>query len=114
MERIDVLEQAKDALSVKRVIGDPYERNGVTVIPAVSMGGGGGGGLGNDEDGKQSGYGGGFGLRARPAGAYVITGDSVRWVPAIDVTRIVLGGQLIAIVALLVIRSIVRNKQPSR
>ncbi len=32
------------------------------------------------------------------------------WEPALDVNRIVLGGQLVAIVALLVLRSIVRRR----
>ena len=38
--------------------------------------------------------GGGFGLSATPAGAYVIRGGAVEWQPAIDVNRIVLGGQI--------------------
>src|SRR5579864_7133959 len=106
MEHLDVLEQAKDVLTAKRVIGEPYEKNGVTVIPAVAVGGGGGGGLGNDAEGKPGGYGGGFGLRARPLGAYVVKGDSVRWLPSIDATRVVIGAQLTVVVALLVVRSI--------
>ena len=110
MERIEVLEQAKDLLIAERAIGQPYEKNGVTVIPAVSVGGGGGGGSGNDTEGKPGGYGGGFGVRARPLGAYVIKGDSVRWLPSIDATRVVIGAQLTAIVALLVVRRIVRSR----
>lgn len=110
MDRLDILEQAKEVLTARRAIGDPYEKNGITLIPAVSLGGGGGGGLGNDAGGKASGYGGGVGVRARPLGAYVIRGDSVRWVPSVDATRIALGGQLTAIVALLVLRSIVRSR----
>ena len=110
MEPSEFLEQATDVLTAKRVIGEPYEKNGVTVIPAVSVGGGGGGGLGNDGEGKPGGYGGGFGVRARPLGADVIKGDSVRWVPSIDATRVAVGAQLTVIVALLVLRSIVRSR----
>jgi len=106
----EALEQATDVLTAKRVIGEPYEKNGLTFIPAVSIGGGGGGGLGNDTEGKPGGYGGGFGVRARPLGAYVIKGDSVRWVPSVDATRVVIGAQLTAIVGLLVVRSIVRSR----
>ena len=35
MEVNDVISQARDTLTVKRVFGDPYEKNGVTVIPAA-------------------------------------------------------------------------------
>jgi uncharacterized spore protein YtfJ len=50
--------------------------------------GGGGGGGGRDEQG-QEGQGGGFGLHARPVGAYVIKDGNVRWTPAVDVNGIV-------------------------
>ncbi len=36
--------------------------------------------------------------------------EMLSWEPALDVNRIVLGGQLVAIVALLVLRSIVRRR----
>jgi hypothetical protein len=45
-------------------------------------------------------------VNAKPAGAFVIRGDDVAWRPAIDVNRIVLGAQVIALVAMLVVRSI--------
>ena len=50
------------------------------------------------------------GLTARPAGAYVISGDEVRWQPAVDVNRIVLGAQVVAVVALLVMRAVLRKR----
>ena len=86
----DTISKAQDAVTVRRVYGDPYERDGVTVIPAAEIRGGGGGGGGEDPRGGGSGSGGGFALGARPVGAYVIDGGHVRWEPAIDVTRIVL------------------------
>lgn len=99
---------ARDALTVKRVFGEPIEKDGVTIIPAARIGGGAGGGSGDSEDG--SGSGGGFGLIATPAGAYVIRDGEVTWQPAIDVNRIVMGGQIVAVVLLLVIGSIVRAR----
>ena len=33
----DVIQGFRDLVTVKRVYGDPYERNGLTVIPAVSV-----------------------------------------------------------------------------
>ena len=65
----------------------------------------GGGGGDNAENG-----GAGFGLSAKPAGAYVVRDGKVSWEPAIDVNRIVLGGQIVAVVALLVLRSIFRKR----
>ncbi len=109
MDAKETIEAARESLTVRRVYGDPYERNGVTVIPAASVQGGGGGGSG-EEEGKTGG-GGGFGLRARPVGAYVIRGDDVRWESALDLNRLILGGQIVALVALLVLRSIRRSQR---
>ena len=83
----EMLKGARDAMAVKRVYGDPIERDGVLVIPAAAVRGGGGGG--GDE--RQNG-GGGFGLQARPVGAYVIRDGEVEWEPAVDVSRIALAG----------------------
>ena len=88
---------ARDAITVKRVFAEPYEKDGVTVIPAAVVAGGAGGGGGHDDSG-QEGEGGGFGVKSRPAGAYVIDGGTVRWRPAVDVNRVVtvLGAVVIA------------------
>jgi len=114
MEPDELMQQARDAVTVKRVFGDPYERNGVTLIPAASLRGGAGGGKGEGGAGDSatgSGSGGGFGLTAKPAGVYIIEDGKVRWQPAVDVNRIVLGGQIVAIVGLLVLRSILRRRR---
>jgi uncharacterized spore protein YtfJ len=110
MEVQDVIAQARDVLSVKRVFGEPYEQNGVTIIPAARVGGGAGGGSGEDAEGKGKGSGSGFGMGARPVGAFMIRDGELRWRPAVDVTRIILGGQLVAIVALLTVRAIVKAR----
>jgi hypothetical protein len=72
-------------------------------VPAAGVGGGGGGGAGEgpvpggaehpESTGK--GYGSGFGLRARPAGAFVVREGEVSWKPAVDVNRIILGAQVL-------------------
>ena len=100
MEVQELISGARDAMSAKRVYGDPYEKNGLTVIPAATVRGGGGLGMGEDEG--QSGKGGGFGMMARPSGAWIIEGEHVTWRPAIDVNRIILGGQLVALTAIVV------------
>jgi len=104
MNALDTIEKAKDALTVRRVYGDPYQEEGITVIPAATvMGGGGGGG---DTEGNG---GAGFGLAARPVGAFVIKDGELQWRPAIDLNRAILVGQLVAIVALLTLRSVVKT-----
>jgi uncharacterized spore protein YtfJ len=108
MDVKETIDAARESLGARRVYGEPYERNGVTVIPAASIQGGAGGGSGEEPDGKTGG-GSGFGLQARPVGAYVIRGDEVAWESALDLNRVILGGQVVAIVALLVLRSIKRR-----
>ena len=114
MDPNELMQQTRDALTVQRVFGEPYERDGVTVIPAASIRGGAGGGKGEGEapdgSGSGSGSGGGFGLTAKPAGVYVINGSEVRWPPAVDVNRIILGGQIVAIVLLFVAGGALRRR----
>jgi uncharacterized spore protein YtfJ len=85
----EAVSKAQDAVTVRRVYGEAYERDGVVVIPAAKVSGAGGGGGGEDTAGGGSGSGAGFSLVARPVGAYVIEGGHVRWQPALDITRIV-------------------------
>jgi uncharacterized spore protein YtfJ len=102
-EALSKLDAVRDVLTVKRVFGEAYDVNGVTVIPVAAIRGGGGGGGGEDSQ-RQVGAGAGLGVVARPVGVFVVESERVRWEPAIDVTRIVLGGQLVAVAALLVFR----------
>ncbi|MBA3717390.1 MAG: sporulation protein [Actinobacteria bacterium] len=98
MVKVDeLLKGAREAMSVKKVFGDPVEQGGVTVIPVAKIGGGGGGG--GDTDGNG---GGGFGLAAKPAGAYVITDGEVKWKPAVNPSQRVLGWQLVTAFAIFV------------
>ena len=101
MDVQELLGQAKDAMTAKRVFGEPYQQDGVTVIPAARVQGGGGGGEGEGATGAGSGRGSGFGLIARPVGAFVIRGGDVTWRPALDVNRIIVGCQVVGVVALL-------------
>ncbi len=136
MQIDEVLTQARDAMTVRRVFGDPIERDGLTIIPVANVMGGGGGGTGEgphpafaatttgDADASVadgataaldgitpgSGSGVGFGLRATPAGVYVIKDGVVRWEPAMDLTRVAIMGQIVAIVLLLVVRSVLKSR----
>ena len=59
---------------------------------------------------NETGSGAGVGMMGSPAGALVIKGEDVRWVPALDVNRIVLGAQIVAIVLILAVRSVARAR----
>ena len=124
---------ASDALNVRRVFGEAYERNGTWVIPVARMMGGSGAGFGSGrggpglhgahapqrEDagddvgamGEGSGGGGGFGIRVRPIGVYVVDDSGVHWRPSIDVNRMILGGQAVAIVVSLVLARVLRRRR---
>ena len=106
----ETIEQAKDTMTVRRVFGDPVEKDGVTVIPAARVQGGAGGGGGEAPGGQGSGGGSGFGVNAKPAGVFVISGEDVRWQPALDVTKIVVGAQVVAVAALLLAFRIIRSR----
>jgi uncharacterized spore protein YtfJ len=110
----NLLAKAADSLSVRRAFGAPYEKDGMLIIPVAMVAGGGGGGTARTRRGNPAAHpgsppgegaaaheatpqdsgrtevGGGFGGLVLPSGAYVVKGDQVRWVPAVDVTIAVL------------------------
>jgi len=108
----DLLNRATENISVSRAFGSAYEKDGVLVIPVALVVGGGGGGEGpansangphddqatgshdisdgDHQNGPATGSGGGFGGVVVPVGAYVIKDEQVRWVPAVNVTVIVI------------------------
>jgi uncharacterized spore protein YtfJ len=108
-----LLAKAADNLSVRRAFGTAYEKDGMLIIPVAIVAGGGGGGTSHTRradpasppdspeavpqdsgraDVGRADVGGGFGGLILPSGAYVVKGDQVRWVPAVDVTIAVLAG----------------------
>jgi uncharacterized spore protein YtfJ len=99
------MDKMRENLKPDLVYGEAIERDGALFLPAAKVRGGGGGG--GDAEGSN---GGGFGLTAKPAGMYVIRDGTASWQPAIDLNRVILGGQIVGIVALLVLRSIFRRR----
>jgi uncharacterized spore protein YtfJ len=96
MPNLDALLQGhRDAITVKRVYGDPIERDGVTIVPAAAVMGGTGGGGDNQGDG-----GAGLGLIARPVGVWEIRDGSVTWRPAANVNWIAFLAALVALALL--------------
>ncbi|HET8587672.1 MAG TPA: sporulation protein [Candidatus Limnocylindria bacterium] len=102
----EMLKGAQEAMTVQRVYGEAFEREGSTFIPVAEVRGGGGGG--SDDAGNG---GGGFGAMASPAGMYVIRNGDAVWKPAVNVNRVVMGAQIVAIVALLAIRTILKSRK---
>jgi uncharacterized spore protein YtfJ len=109
---LDVVRRLVDGASVHSVFGEPVTQDGVTVIPVARVGGAGGSGGGGSgpAGGDSAGTGGGYLLRARPAGVFVVRNGRVSWRPAVDVNRLVLGGQLVALAAALAVRAFIRSR----
>ncbi len=108
MDPQQVLQSAQDAMTARRVFGEPIQAEGATILPVAVLGGGGGGGA------RGQGGGVGYGMGARAAGVYVIRNGRAAWRPAINVNLIVAGGQLVAIVAILALRPILARWLQSR
>ena len=113
MDVENLLAKASENLSVRRAFGTAYEKDGMLIIPVALVTGGGGGGTGTarsrrDDSAAGPGApgsmeaGGGFGGLVLPSGAYVVKGDQVRWVPAVDVT-------IIVVASLTLVRGLVRT-----
>jgi uncharacterized spore protein YtfJ len=97
----DQIRGSRDAITVKRVFGESYEVDGVTIIPVARASGGAGGGGGEGTDSKEpsgsgSGFGTGYGFGVRPLGVYEVRDGQVEWRPAVDINRVIQGGQTLA------------------
>lgn len=101
MNMPEVLDELRSSIEAKRVYADPVHEDGVTVVPAATVRGGGGGGT--DDEGQS---GGGFGIAGSPTGAWIVKEGQVTWKPAIDVTKVLVLGELTAIVGLFAWRSV--------
>jgi uncharacterized spore protein YtfJ len=101
-----------DNADAGKVFGTPITQGGTIVLPVAKVGGGGGGGSGTGPaaDGAPGGAGGGFGLSATTLGVYAVRDGKVKWLPAVDVNKIVLGGQLVAVAGLLLARALLRPR----
>ncbi|WP_421741830.1 spore germination protein GerW family protein [Cellulomonas sp.] len=111
----DVTRAVNDTLTVRRVFGEAYEREGTLVIPVARVWGATGSGSGSGEVGARSdtesedvpagvqqghGGGGGYGVHVKAVGVFVVDGSGAHWQPALDLNRVILGGQLVGAVVL--------------
>src|SRR5436309_1572966 len=104
---LETLREVVGSTGAGIVFGEPISQNGTIVLPAAKVKGGLGGGTGRrpGTDGQaETGLGGGVGLIAKPLGVFVVKDGSVAWRPAVDVNMIILGGQIVALAALLTVR----------
>lgn len=118
-----VIRVAGDALNVRRVFGEPVVGDGVTLVPVAKVMGGSGSGYGSGElgggtsaaqtrgEGTGSGGGGGFAVRVKPVGVYVVRGAEVRWQPALDLNRVILGGQVVGAVVAVALACVLRRRR---
>lgn len=120
-----LLSKAAEDASVRRAFGPVIESEGTLIIPVAWVAGGGGGGddggrdtengdtetghaeNGQAENGRAAAGGGGFGSVTWPLGVYEVKDGRVRWVPAVDATRVVLAG-------LAIVRAVVKLRTLSR
>ena len=93
------MQKLQSSLGADRVFGTPLERGDTLILPVAKVSGGGGGGGGPAPDGKGDSQGAGFGLTAKPAGVFVVRKGKVDWRPAVDANRVVMGMQLLAVIA---------------
>lgn len=110
---METIREAIDGASADRVFGTPITQDGLTVLPVAKVGGGGGGGGGTGPapDGQENGgAGGGLGVSAKPVGVFVIKDGTVGWRPAIDINKVILGGQIVAVVALVTVRALIKAR----
>ena len=111
---LDRLGAVRDSLHVSRVFGEAYQVDGTTIIPVAVLKGGGGGGGGEgttpDQEGSGSGAGVGFGVQVRPVGAFEVRDGALTWHPVVDTTRVIVGGQLLGLAALVVLWRILRRR----
>jgi uncharacterized spore protein YtfJ len=108
--------KVRESMTVRTAIGEPVVHEGVVIVPAAKVRGGAGGGVGGENAGagENESSGAGFGMSTTPVGAFVIKNGTVTWRPAIDVNKVILGGQIVAIAVLLTIRTIVKVRAKHR
>jgi uncharacterized spore protein YtfJ len=109
----ELLAKTTDALTIGRVFGPPIEKDGCLIIPVAWSAGGGGTGVEMQPHGDGSAdstyerVGSGLGGVTFPIGVFAVEDGKVRWVPAVDVTWLLLAA--IAAIAAVLTRSRVKR-----
>lgn len=92
-----IIDKLSASADVKRIYGEPIEKNGKTIIPvaSISYGVAGGSGKKNDHDDQAGGEGTAGGIKAKPVGVLEITDDSTRFI-RVDQVQVLIGIFLMA------------------
>ena len=98
-ELMDLMERARDTVTIDHVFGAPIERAGVTIIPVARVRSGGGSGGANW----------GAGVRSEPVGVFAIKDGKVDWQPAVDVNKIIAGAYVVGIIGIIATPRIIRR-----
>lgn len=102
----DTLETLAERLGKHQVFGEPVQQGDTTVLPVASIRIGGGRRGRRDDDGH------GLGVVSRPVGAFSVSADGkVCWHAAVNINRIVWGGQLALATALVAFAIAFRRKR---
>ena len=112
MNVTDVLTQARDSITVQRVFGEPIDHGHVTVVPVARVGRW--RWRGQRRRARRRARASATAWVPRLPGSTCIDDDHVKWQPAVDVNRVILGGQIVAIVLLLTIRALARMRARKR
>ena len=111
---LDSVQEVIDSAQAGKVFGAPIVRDGMTVVPVAKVQGGGGGGSGGATQGAhagETGSGGGVGVMAKPLGVFVLREGKVSWQPALDLNKVILGGQVVVALALLTLRTYLKKRR---
>ncbi|HZM78254.1 MAG TPA: spore germination protein GerW family protein [Candidatus Limnocylindrales bacterium] len=111
---LDSVQEVIDSAQAGKVFGAPIERDGMTVVPVAKVRGGGGAGGAAPTAGERAGEAGGgagVGVMTKPLGVFVIRDGKVSWQPALDVNRVILGGQVVLALALLTLRAYLKKRR---
>jgi uncharacterized spore protein YtfJ len=107
---LQTIREVVDSTATEKVFGSPISRDGITVVPVAKVSGGGGGGSSAEGTADAAGSGGGMGMSAKPLGVFVIRGGNVGWRPAVDVNKVIIGVQIVAVIALLTVRALIKAR----
>jgi hypothetical protein len=105
-DQADILATLAERLGKHQVFGEPVQQGDTTLLPVADIRIGGGRRGRRDDDGR------GVGMVTRPVGAFSVSADGkVAWHPAVNVNRIVWGGQLALATALVAFAIAFRRKR---
>ncbi len=128
-----IMDKVQSSANAKAVFGEPYEKDGVTIIPVakVFFSGGAGEGWGKmkmwgknnetansdtgekpnpDEPGKSMGRGFGGMVKSLPIGYIKIKGGEAVFVETMDKTKLIIGGMVLGGIALIVMKMLFWRK----